>query len=361
MKNIYDIFEQRKNDSLNCSFNNVLESCNDIICFCNMFENDCYYDLEESFDFKEMKNKMKKGIKTIGSSIGEFINKIIEYLKKLAKDLKIWFKNIKRRFGKKDLQDVIDEKIENVLDNDDKKETNGEQNNIKTQSTDFNKKKNISDAEKNYRTNKSNERRLDKNRKVSLKEILYFGKDKKIKVAKLLSFKELSNNADEILKNILGYINSHDRDIEKGEIIEDNVLIYLKKLGKIDTENISSVEKAILKGSGEPHETTIGDLYDVIISYSHMGIIYDYIENYEKIIDKTIDRTISRLEKFAQKYNDDEEYSSSLRSDVNHLANATNLIIKVVSKVSDVMNTHFNACYKMVTYIVDIYIKEVLK
>lgn len=361
MKNIYDIFEQRKADSLNCSFNNVLESCNDIICLCNMFENDCYCDLEEAFDFKEMKKKMKKGVKTIGSSIGEFINKIIEYLKKLGKDLKTWFKNIKRRFGKKDLQDVIDEKIENALDNDDKKETNEEQNNVKTQPTDFNKKKNMSDAEKNYRTNKSNERRLDKNRKITLKEILYFAKDKKIRVAKLLSFQELSNNADEILKNILGYINSHERDIEKGETIEDNVLAYLKKIGKIDTENISSVEKAILKGSGELHETTIGDLFGVITSYSYMGIIYDYIEKYEKIIDKTIDRTISRLEKYAQRSDEDEEYSSSLRSDANHLANATNLIIKVVNKVADIMDTHFNTCYKIVNHIVDVYIKEVLK
>lgn len=117
MKNIYDIFEQRKIDSINCDFNNIMESMSEFDYMVNILENECYNQLEEAFDFGKMKERIKKGAKTAVKGIKKALDATLNFLKELWKKVRVWFKNIKNYLLKKeDIEDIVEKKVEAAME-----------------------------------------------------------------------------------------------------------------------------------------------------------------------------------------------------------------------------------------------------
>lgn len=177
MKNIYDIFEQRKIDSINCDYRNILETYEEIDILCNTLDNEYYDCIEEAFDFKKMKDSIKSGAKTAGKAIGNMINKAVEFLKELWKKIKTWFTNIKNHlFKKNDIEDIVDKKLEAALvDNDSEHESNEdkkpERTSYKSDNSDIDTKKLYSNDNDDRKTEYEN---IKKKRK-KLEYDLYHG------------------------------------------------------------------------------------------------------------------------------------------------------------------------------------------
>ena len=360
MKNIYDIFEQRKIDCIICDYNNIMESFEELNMICNTLDNEYFDYVEEAIDFKKIKGQVKSGAKTVGNAIMTAIGRTVEFLKELWKKVKIWFGNIKKHFSKKkDLQEVVDEKIEAFINKIEKEEITD------TPTTDFNKKKIVTDAEKKYRQQKSNER-INNRRSVPLREILHFAGDKKIKTKRFLSFDDVKRRSSNILNDIIKFIEGHDQDLEKDPEKLTDLYTYLAKTGNVKSgeRGLKPIYDTIFEGVDDVVEMTIKDCINAVQSYGAISNIYEFIEGYEKTIEKSIARTIKSLEYSAKSiYTKEEtpELHKQTMEAINHLQESHKTCLAVVKFVSGELNKQYEKCFSIVDMATNYYIENVLK
>ena len=359
MKNIYDIFEQRKIDCIICDYNNIMESFEELNMIYNTLDNEYFDYVEEAIDFKKIKGQIKSGAKAVGNAIMTAIDRTVEFLKELWKKVKIWFGNIKRHFGKKkNLQEVVDEKIEaaiNKIENEKTADT----------PTDFNKKKIVTDAEKNYRQQKSNER-INNRRSVPLREVLHFAGDKKIKTKRFLSFNDVKRRSANILNDILRFIEGHVQDLEKDPEKLTDLYTYLAKTGNIKSgeRGLGPIYDTIFEGSDDVVEMPIKDCINAVQSYGAISNIYDFIEGYEKAIEKSMSMSIKALERNAKTiYTKEEtpELHKQTMEAINHLQESHKTCLAVVKFVSGELNKQYEKCFSIVEMATNYYIENVLK
>jgi hypothetical protein len=224
MKNIYDIFEQRKIDCINCDYRNILETYEELDMLYNMLDNEHYDCLEEAFDFKKMKDSVKSGARIAGKAIGSMINKAVEILKELLKKIKTWFNNIKNHlFKKKSIEEIVEEKLENALnDNNTDEDKKPERTEYKREDNDNNTKK---DYPKNNDEKKAEYEKI-KNKRKKLEYDLYHGNvgrtkdeiDKMKDDIDFLEYKEKEYLENKRLENKHRDKNWNDKKKEKNDI-----------------------------------------------------------------------------------------------------------------------------------------------
>lgn len=325
-----------------------------------MLENEYFDYLEESIDFKKVKGQIKSGIKAAGKAIVNAANNTIDFLKELWKKIKVWFGNIKKYFlKKKDLQDVVDEKIEIAINNIEKKADD-------TPSVDFNKKKNMSSAESKYKEQRSSERKLNLNRKVGLSEVLHFAGDKKIKTKNILPFDVIKNRSRNILNDILKFIEGHCQDLEKNPEELTDLYTYLAKTGNVKSgeRGLGPIAATINEGTEDVVEMTIKDCIKAVQTYGAIANIYNFIDGYENAINKSINSTIKALEYDAKTiYTKEEvpEFHKQTLDAIKHLKESNAMCLAVLKFVSGELNKNYEKCFSIVSMATNYYIENMLK
>lgn len=334
-----------------------MESFNELDCICNVLENT--YDTEddflfEAFDVKNMKDRFKNGARNIGNAIVNAANRVIEFLKNIWTKIREWFKKLKARFSKrKSFQEYVDEKI-------------NEHENSKEEKTNFNAKKNMSDAERKYRDEASEKRKRNVDRNVKLKEVLYHASDKKIKLKKMLPYNELQTRANNIMREIIKYIELHDKDLEKDNDNIPDIFTYLDKSGQVKGVGLDAVSKTILEGAGVEIETTIGECIKTVQSYNSLREIESYVESYEKAIDKTFNRVLKTLKSDISEngvYNEKEvpDLYKQVVANINNLQKSMAVCTQITQKILTTLDSQLGACFKIVEIATNVYINEELK
>lgn len=426
MKNIYDIFEQRKIDSLNCDFNNIMESINELDYMCNIFENEHYESLEEAFDFKEMKKKIKSGAKAVGSAISTAVQNLIQFIKELWKKIKGWFKQVKERiFKKKDTKKIIEEKLKEVTMDTNKNDESNDNNGNDENKVDFGEwveklgeelkelrqkeqkangedkeliqkeinikknkivevkakmtKKKVSDAEKEYREKRSQER-LEKNKNYnhvpSIKEILSYSENRKIKSVPFQTF--MPSRLTVVISTIEQFIEAFGSfGYEQEDAYESKTVYgYLRdEISGVDDASVDGMKKYLLGHDNIPKEMMIGDIKKEVESVlNERTKIIKLLDGLEKNIDKIYTETINKLEARQNKLNDDNTTIKRLadknkgrkKSEVNMesiqcLRSSSQALLQISQIIIQTCESEYNRASAIALNATDFYIKEKMK
>jgi hypothetical protein len=400
MKNIYDIFEQRKIDSIKCDFNNIMESMSEFDYMVNILENECYNQLEEAFDFGKMKERVKKGAKTAVKGIKKALDATLDFLRELWKKVRVWFKNIKNYLLKKeDIEDIVEKIVEAAMEEiEDKNDDNVNKDdnavdfgewvdNLSKELEELRKqekeaetpeeseriekkivkvraeiaKKKVSDAERKYRQQRSEQRLKREGRVPSLSEIVHRMGSMRFKTTKITPYDKLKRNFSVLNTEMRDFIRDFYRENEDN--ISYDIYEYLHKLDKraFPEPNESGLKFSLLHHDNEEQEMSLNDVGNALLSYSNtVDDMVKFMNECESILNKTFDKVVKQLERAIK----DEEGTvyqeveirtlSALRKAMPAVLNAHNVLVAAY-------NSEHSKAKSIILRATDRYINEVIK